>query len=478
MRKRDVPDWVTGLPTNVWSDIFRLLASGPQDGVSLSPACKLGSHLRSQAQYYELRLVCRRFRAIFQQDSQLSGCVILPPGFDDQSFISLQLWLKQHGSAVRFLVASLPGVHLDKAMQSFSTSSPGLSHAQILGCSHTTVQLLSTFRSLTTCELKAPSENQDLNIDALQSLDKLQALALMNGYFHAAQLPFPLTSLRLEHADVEVAYSCKCATSLLKLSLLRSQLRNFHEQGLFACLSLETLCCCPGLIDAQEESLMFSVDLRHFVGFPPMANLSTLSRLSSLKLDFGRMPDWGPIDLSPLYVLTSLESLELRCRLGDSPVEFGPGFAALTRLRQLDLCARSDMAYSGDLVLDLPWDGMLALQSVVLSAYTLCCDKRLLGLSKLMSLLRVELRDCVPGNDETRETVLALEDLIEQGCLNVQMVFHSLYHDQYHDNDASGSDSDASGSDSDASGSDNDASGSENVVSYSNESDSHSSQDD
>ena len=317
-------------------------------------------------------------------------------------------------------------------MQSFPSSSPGLVQAQILGCSLATVQLLSTFRSLTTCELKAPVKTKNFGIDALQSLDSLQALALMNGHFHAAQLPYALTSLRLEYAVVEVSHSCTCTTSLQKLSLLESQLRNFHEQGLFACLSLETLCCCPGVIYAQQKSLVFSTNQDHFVQFPPAADLSTLRRLSSLKLDLGRTPDWGTIDFSPLYVLTSLESFWLHCRLGDSPVKLGPGFIALTRLRQLHLCARGDH-YNGHLALDFHWDAMLALQSVVLSAYTLSCDKRLLELSKLVSLVYVEFCDCSPEDDETRETVLALKVTIKQGCPNVQMLFQCLHHEHYHD---------------------------------------------
>lgn len=76
---------------------------------------------------------------------------------------------------------------------------------------------------------------------------------------------------------------------------------------------------------------------------------------------------------------------------------------------------------------------MLALQSLALSAYTFACDKRLLGLSKLTVLKCVELYDCRrrPNNEETRKTVLALEDSLRQNCPNVNMLFHSR-HDQYY----------------------------------------------
>ena len=75
---------------------------------------------------------------------------------------------------------------------------------------------------------------------------------------------------------------------------------------------------------------------------------------------------------------------------------------------------------------------MLALQSLTLSAYTFACDKHLLGLSKLTALKCVELYDCRPNNEETRKTVLALEDSLRQNCPNVNMLFHSRHHDYYH----------------------------------------------
>ena len=324
-------DWAAGLPANVWSEVFSRLAG--ELHVSLSLPWKLNKYVRSQARYYELHLVCQTFHAVFQQDSHLSGRVILPVAFDDQSLPSLLLWLQQHGKAVRTLVACVLDPHSSKAIQALLIDAPGLSRAQILCCSPTTVRLLSMLSSLTTCELNAPVEDKCLNIDALQSLDNLQVLALMDGDFCAAQLPCHLTSLRMEHAVVKVSHSCACTPSLQKLSLLKSQLSKFHEQGVFACLSLETLCCCPGSIDAEQAPQMLMMHRERFPAFPSATDFAALSRLNTLKLDFGREPGRGPIDFSPLYVLTSLESLWLRCRLGDLAVAVTPGFSALTRLR-------------------------------------------------------------------------------------------------------------------------------------------------
>ena len=308
-----VSDWSAGLPADVCVSILCGVVSDKRapradELPNLYNDRKLdfrsmagGPCTASQAQAHRLLLVCRRFRDTIQQAELLSRTVVLGPDLNTQTCHSLQLWLQRNGASVRQLAAFSSRPQLNPALTAVLQAAPRLAEVLVTDCCTQTVQRLSSLSRVTVCELESLTE---VNLDALQTLKSLHTLRLLHGSFEAEQLPCHLTALGLHQASMTTDTDCECVTSLKNLSLVHSYLDGLHEQGLPACLNVESVHCCFGTIRAgYDES--FCTD--HDCYLMTAEHLSALTCMKDLSLTF-RWCTHHVMDISPLYALTSLES--------------------------------------------------------------------------------------------------------------------------------------------------------------------------
>lgn len=302
------PDWIAGLPADVWVNILGRLAIQSIEELSPSYYRKLPQHVQTQAHRLHLQLVCRMFRNILQQHAQLSQQLVLSQRFDSESLPSFKLWLERHGKAVQDVAYNKRALQ-EEVFEHLSVFSPGLARIIVASCSPAAVKLLPSFRGMVVCEI----QGAQLNINALQSLESLLFLNLTEGWFRAAALPPNLTELKLRYAHVFAGISCSCVTSLKGLTVIHSHLRGLGPQGLMACTRLDALRCEFGTIvttaSAFDDSAFSTVQP---VRLLCADKLSALAHVTELSLTFRctSISYFGVPELDPLYALTSLETLK------------------------------------------------------------------------------------------------------------------------------------------------------------------------
>lgn len=185
-----VPDWSAGLTADLWMDILSRLAGRSTEG--LSPL-SINECVEKQKHHEHMRLVCRRFRDVLQQDQQRSQQMVLSRDFDSQSLLSFEPWLTRHGTAVQTLVSDSATSFQEAAFRLVSIHSPTLVKAYLKSCSAASVGLLSLFRNVSVCEIQT-----GVSVGALQSVQSLRSLTL-RGELTASQLPPHLTELKVTH---------------------------------------------------------------------------------------------------------------------------------------------------------------------------------------------------------------------------------------------------------------------------------------
>ena len=155
------------------------------------------------------------------------------------------------------------------------------------------------------------------------------------------------------------------------------------------------------------------------------ASLSALGCMRSLSVEFSCSDHhvYQSVVFSPLYALTSLATLRLRCT-GPSrgaPVEVYSDFTAPIRLSQIETLG----VLGCDVVLKVEWQVMPKLQSLTLQG-KLHCDKQMLGLSRLSSLKYLDMSGCELGNDETTNTVNMLVYNMKTHCPYVKVLLEGM----------------------------------------------------
>ncbi len=378
------------LPDDIWAKIFLHLERGVGDGLALRYS-EPNSLVEAQADYYRLRLVCRKFNQVFRQQGQLCRGLALPMCPSDQSLQSLESWLRDHSSYVRNLAAYCGSPGLDVALEALAGPPPKLASVFLCDCSISALNKLAVFTSLTSCELVEPQGNM-LDLAPLQPLANLQKLILIEGMFIPTQLPPHLTNLTLSHASTRAAEQCSCVTSLKKLRLFESQLIGLHPDGIVACSAVELLTCAQGQIYAGmgHLSLACTQDSPFNVPF----GLSMLNNLKDLSLVIASTAAPLPFDvaqyghdLSCLQGLTSLEKLYVRSTSKDIFVP--SGVTALHKLSGLHLSVAANEGADDEpsVILDVDRAALPMLNSLCIDAPTLYVSAVLLALPLSSNLL-------------------------------------------------------------------------------------------
>lgn len=147
-----------------------------------------------------------------------------------------------------------------------------------------------------------------LDLEALQSLPQLSRLVLLDGCYEGLEALEDLTTLQMTRARAHCDYNCCFAAGLKDLDLENSNLVNFHDLGLSACVCLEGLRCVNSSILSsspnQHQDMQFSSN-------HPIREPSDLSGLTAVEaLVFAIKGSEGH---PRLEWLTQLSTLKLLC---------------------------------------------------------------------------------------------------------------------------------------------------------------------
>ena len=150
-----------------------------------------------------------------------------------------------------------------------------------LAAAKTTISLLSTFHSITTCMLGANGGTDFVN---LQPLPQLTSLAFQRQTFMHLDAAAHLTALELHGASVDCSQHCCCVTLLLELSVYDALLVNFHHEGLSACLRLQSLTLWQSIIESDSDDECWVLPYGDNSEVP--SGLFALKTLTRLELDY------------------------------------------------------------------------------------------------------------------------------------------------------------------------------------------------
>ncbi len=388
------------LSPEVWLQIFSKLQS---------PICGAPvEHLTAQANVLQLRLVCKAFHDTFDTCSALSAQLHLSSTFSSQSLPSLLTWFENHAKSVTSFKARCNSASLDVALGTMLCCRSKLLWVDCSNCVASSLILLSSLSSMTTCLLTDPQVH--LNISPLQGLTKLQTLHLSNGTYTAAQLPMHLTEACFTDCNILAREDSACVTSLHKLQIVRSVMKG-HHQGLPGFTALESLHCQDSCIPADD----LQAQLSNWLGPEPFempADLSTLARLTTLVIVFSGKCVNFDVDISCLCSLTALEFLNVTCE--NAALKVTSSLTTLQALRCLEIAVDPKEAnfdnnvQLGFMCLEVNWSAFHVLQSVHMSSNSFICDNQLLTLSQLPSLSLIQLGDFRPANSESHQVFAEL----------------------------------------------------------------------
>ena len=250
---------------------------------------------KAQANMLQLRLVCMAFHDIFDTCFALLAQLHLSSTFSSQSLPSLLTWFENHAKSVTSFKARCNSASLDVALGTMLCCRSNLLWGDCSNCVASSLILLSSFSSMTTCLLTDPQVH--LDISPLQGLIKLQTLHLSNGTYTAAQLPMHLTEACFTDCNMLARNDSACVTSLHKLQTVCSVMKG-HHQGLLYFTALESMHCQDSCIPADDMQAACNWLGKEVVEMP--ADLSTLARLTTLIIGFTGKSVNHDIDISCL----------------------------------------------------------------------------------------------------------------------------------------------------------------------------------
>ncbi|KAL3155536.1 hypothetical protein ABBQ38_011088 [Trebouxia sp. C0009 RCD-2024] len=410
---------VSSLSDELWGEIFALLAEQVAD--ELTDSLMTGDATdtsNNYIQYHSLRLVCKRFQAVFLSYPTLSADLFLQEDLSETGLLSLLYWLRREDVTVRRLLVECSSTRLDVALAIASTAAnfplKQLTVAIIPFCSFLSLSMLSTCTALESCTFTDPTQfsdsTQSLDVSALQVLPRLSFLRLQGGdtstkYCGIDRLAH-LTGLEVTDTVVQSRNPFLFSSALQSLHLKNSDILSAHEDGLFQCTALLSL--------SLTNCSVFSLTAEHVLDIEASParlpdSLSRLSHLTHLQLDvFGTIV--GQFSCLWLPKLTALKQLSLRFFSGTMCFNMTDEILCLTNLQHLKIDQKhqkqspEQMLYFWPetvLSLQISWHLLPMLQTVSFSSRFLKFDHRVLGLVEVNTLQSLEFGRCQLLDDET-----------------------------------------------------------------------------
>jgi len=300
------------LPLDLWAKVFAYLKPNDAAAVQLftmddtdeEQKQAVSEVVSAQAHYHKLKLVCGKFKQVFQEHSELSDELILAEGNRSHMVPNALVWLRQSGSAICKFTALYGGLTQDMLLAAMASSAPQLKYVHLSGLTRTTLSGLPAFKYLKRLDLVKPATI--LSLLALRNLPCLEWLSLHSGTFHRLAIPSCMTSLLIGDSRVICDQQSCSLTYLETLVIAASKDSSLHDLGLQACTRLDHLELCECLVTAADPANQCAVKPQAPLCIP--TQLSLLTNLSHLQVDLASS-DIQVFDARWLYKMASIESL-------------------------------------------------------------------------------------------------------------------------------------------------------------------------
>ncbi|DBA85515.1 TPA: hypothetical protein ACH3X2_000459 [Trebouxia sp. C0005] len=307
--------------------------------------------------FNRLRLVCKQFKEAFDKDSHNSDHLLLHQGFSSKSLLGLLDWLQRNKLAVRSFEANCGEAYIELALGALASPESILRKVCLISTTAPAVELLSSFRSITSCIL-ALERFAEIDLQPFQSLQGLKELHLQRaGLFSSLHAAHHLTSLLITDTVAESKHDCPCVFSLLDLQVKNSQLRGLHSSGLSACTGLQDLTLGSCLIEAQQAD-----DEVNLISHNIPSSITALTQLTHLSVQIDYRHSGLPCDMSWMYSLNSLQCLEVSIAQSAHKVPVSNQLCRLSHLTKLDLSGQNLGADQTCFSLQVVWFLMRNLQ--------------------------------------------------------------------------------------------------------------------
>ena len=376
------------LSTELWALVFLHLSSN-----QWRPQCEGLSRreLRKYSNLHRLKLVCKKFKDVFQEHHNLFSLLVLRENLGAQALPGLLAWVLRHDTDIS-LLHSLSGGPCTDAALACLMGKQQLTTAYLKSPSDSAVHLLSMC-TLTVCTLHKPLQNLDL--DCLKSIHTLKDLELSAGTFTHVRLTSHLTAVDFSRAHVGVdAVDADCG--LKQLYMDRSDIHGL-EGGICMLTSLFWLWCFHSVVHTSQAACKLSTAAQYQVD---LHGLTALTQLELLELSTKR-PAYP--SLEPVYALQSLVDLSLIA--AGSSIDVTEGLSKLSRLTRLAvqpvLGPSTDEAAEAllQLKLQVQWDRMRNLQILLVSGANLKLHTNdLVKLTELKDLREVDFSGSLPAD--------------------------------------------------------------------------------
>ena len=300
------------LPVDLWATVFSILAEEAfKEAVLVNTqefSCGEGEPAELYSEFHNLRTVCKHFRQVFEEHTELSSCLFLDHRFNNHALGSLLRRLQRHDTFIKSVVAKRGSPWAETVLAGAFTAPQkplqSLVAVVLCGASSAAVSLLAACSNPESCTITSNCTEVDLS--CLQGLPRLSHLRLHTDVSGMDKLAH-LTHLELFGADVDCNNISLLASSLKSLTVKMGMIFNLHRVGLSACSALQTLVLNGCVLEAAEAQ--HTLDVFRSPAELPLS-LSALVQLTSLSLKVcATFP--GPVEVPWLFELTSLVSLHL-----------------------------------------------------------------------------------------------------------------------------------------------------------------------
>ncbi len=394
--------YTSQLSSDLWAKIFTILGSEGEfcDGV-------IDRRLTSQAYFFGLRLVCKKFNDVFEANSRFFSSLVVSSTFPPQACPGLLTWLSKHRTKIQNVATTCGSPCLEIVLSGLLlVAAPTLTTISLLHCTHSALHLMSGLRTLHTRELHSVDQ---LDLTPFAEIAFLQCLILDDCTCTTSQLPVHLTKLDLsEGSDLAADPACSCLTSLQTLVLWDSHLSGLHPNSLSSCTALQELDCFRCSVGATNVNERLQLSCEGSFWIP--SGFSALTGLARLNLEFAcnnREPHI--VDMSCLYSLTTLQRLVFQS--GSLDVTMSAGLTNLDvylRIEVGEYDSADEIPQPLHLNLQVDWQGMKALQQVIIISDRSVCDASILGVSKIASPQHVDFGTSTPDGASSSKAFAAL----------------------------------------------------------------------
>ncbi len=218
------PAW-NSLSSEIWAKVFSILAPKAAEASARLQLLEEGE-LDVWPCYQQLRRVSKTFNDIFKQNPGLSVLLHLGNTFSLEALPSFLAWVPHN--AFETVVTECDAHIAEVALAALAGFANRLASVELHDISASGITVLTAFTFLSHCKIH---NRTDLDLDPLQSLQKLTSLSLVDGAYHSIGKLAHLTYLSLCDALGYSCQDCEFASSLQKLDMQRSRLHHFHALG-------------------------------------------------------------------------------------------------------------------------------------------------------------------------------------------------------------------------------------------------------